>query len=87
MWNARHACWENARWICAADKIHNAASIISDLGRTVDREAVWARFGGNRTATARWYRQVYERLVEVGFNAPIMNELNEVTAELEKLAG
>jgi len=78
---------EDARWICAADKIHNASSIISDLGRTVDREAVWARFGGNRTATARWYRQVYERLAEVGFTAPIMNELNEVTAELQKLAG
>jgi (p)ppGpp synthase/HD superfamily hydrolase len=78
---------ENARWICAADKIHNASSIISDLRRTVDPGTVWARFGGNRTATARWYRKVYERLAEVGFTAPIMEELNEVSAERGQLAG
>ena len=77
---------EEARWVCAADKIHNAATIISDLRRTVDREAVWSRFGGGRTATARWYRQVYERLRAVGFNAPIMAELDAVSAELQGLA-
>jgi (p)ppGpp synthase/HD superfamily hydrolase len=77
---------EDARWVCAADKIHNASSIISDLRRTVDAETVWARFSGSRTATARWYRQVYERLAEVGFSAPIMEELNEVSSELEQLA-
>jgi (p)ppGpp synthase/HD superfamily hydrolase len=78
---------EDARWICAADKIHNASSIVSDLRRTVDPETVWARFGGGRAATGRWYRQVYERLAEVGFNAPIMGELEKVSAELAKLAG
>ncbi|HYS69874.1 MAG TPA: HD domain-containing protein [Gemmatimonadaceae bacterium] len=77
---------DGARWVCAADKVHNASSIISDLRRTVDPESVWARFGGGRGATARWYRQVYERLDELGFNAPIMRELDEVSAELEKLA-
>ena len=78
---------EDARWVCAADKIHNASSIISDLARTVDPQTIWARFGGGRSATARWYRQVYERLDEVGFDAPIMKELATVSAELEKLAG
>jgi len=77
---------DSARWVCAADKVHNASSIISDLRRTVDPESVWARFGGGRAATARWYRQVYERLDELGFNALIMRELDEVSAELEKLA-
>ena len=76
----------SARWVCAADKVHNASSIISDLKRTVDRESVWARFGGGKGATARWYRQVYERLDELGFNAPIMGELDKVSAELETLA-
>ena len=76
---------EEARWICAADKIHNAASIISDLRRTVDPGTVWARFGGKAT-TADWYRQVYDRLKEVGFNAPIMKELDDVTAELARFA-
>jgi (p)ppGpp synthase/HD superfamily hydrolase len=74
-----------ARWVCAADKIHSAASLISDLRRTVDPESVWSRFGG-KAATSRWYRQVYERLREVGFDAPIMSELDAVSAELVKLA-
>jgi (p)ppGpp synthase/HD superfamily hydrolase len=75
-----------ARWVCAADKIHNASSIISDLHRTVDPETIWSRFGGGRAATVSWYRQVYERLREVGFDAPIMVELDQVTRELEALA-
>jgi len=78
---------DDARWVCAADKIHNASSIISDLRRTVDPETIWARFGSGRASTARWYRQVYERLDEVGFKAPIMIELEQVSRELEKLAG
>ncbi|HKN58113.1 MAG TPA: HD domain-containing protein [Gemmatimonadaceae bacterium] len=77
---------EDARWVCAADKIHNASSILSDLRRTVDPESIWARFSGGRAATARWYRQVYERLEQLGFNAPIMGELEKVSGELEKLA-
>ena len=75
-----------ARWVCAADKIHSAASLIADLRRTVDPESVWNRFGGGKTATAQWYRQVYERLRAVGFDAPIMSELDALSAELLKLA-
>lgn len=78
---------EEARWVCAADKVHNASSIVADLRRTVDPETVWNRFSGGKAVTARWYRQVYERLHEVGFDAPIMAELDQVSSELEKLAG
>lgn len=78
---------EEARWVCAADKVHNASSIVSDLRRTIDPETVWSRFGGGKAATARWYRQVYDRLRAVGFEAPIMVELDSVSRELEKLAG
>jgi len=78
---------EEARWVCAADKIHNASSILSDLRRTVDTETIWNRFGGGRIGTSRWYRQVYERLREVGFNAPIMAELDAVSGDLQELAG
>jgi (p)ppGpp synthase/HD superfamily hydrolase len=76
-----------ARWVCAADKIHNASSIASDLRRTVDREVVWKRFGGGKDGTLRWYRSVHDRLREVGFSAPIMAELEQVATELERLAG
>jgi (p)ppGpp synthase/HD superfamily hydrolase len=75
-----------ARWVCAADKIHNASSTLADLRRTVDAETVWSRFSGGKTGTARWYRQVYERLRDVGFTAPIMDELDQVSRELMGLA-
>jgi (p)ppGpp synthase/HD superfamily hydrolase len=78
---------DEARWVCAADKIHNASSIVADLRRTVDPQTVWGRFSGGKSGTARWYRQVYERLREVGFNAPIMTELDHVSGELDELAG
>lgn len=77
---------EEARWVCAADKIHNASSLISDLRRTVDPETVGSRFSGGRVGAAKWYRQVYERLREIGFDAPIMLELDKVSAELQRLA-
>ena len=78
---------EEARWVCAADKIHNASSIVADLRRTVDTETIWSRFGGGRAGTGRWYRQVYERLREVGFDAAIMAELDRASSELQELAG
>ena len=74
---------ERARWVCAADKLHNASSIISDLDRTLESESIWRRFGGGRAVTVAWYRAVYDRLKEVGFTGEIMEELGRVTAELE----
>ena len=38
-----------------------------------------------RTGTVRWYRRVYERLREVGFDAVIMDELRDVAEELERV--
>ena len=77
---------EESRWVSAADKVHHASSLIADLRRTIDPETVWNRFGGGKAATAAWYRQVYERLREVGFAAPIMAELDAVSSDLQKLA-
>jgi len=73
--------------LAGASEVHNAASIISDLRRTLDPETIWGRFGGGRGGTGRWYRQVYERLRELGFDAPIMAELDKASGELQKLAG
>jgi (p)ppGpp synthase/HD superfamily hydrolase len=75
---------EAARWVCAADKLHNARSILADLQRTFDSETIWSRFGGGREGTVKWYRDVYERLRSVGFDAPIMEELGLAVEELEK---
>jgi len=75
---------ESALWVCAADKIHNARSVLSDLRRTVEPNAVWSRFSGARAATVRWYRDVYERLKSLGFDAPIMEELRLTVEALEQ---
>lgn len=71
-----------ARWVCAADKVHNASTILSDLKRTDYPETVWGRFNAGREATIRWYQRVHDRLREVGFDAPIMRELADVARDL-----
>jgi (p)ppGpp synthase/HD superfamily hydrolase len=78
------AASEAARWVCAADKIHNGSTILADLKRTVDPDTVWSRFHAGRVGTVRWYRRVYDRLREVGFAGPIMEELKDVADELER---
>lgn len=75
---------EAAFWVCAADKVHNARSILSDLARTVDSSTVWSRFNSPRAGTVKWYRDVYERLKSLGFDAPIMEELRLAVEALEK---
>lgn len=75
-----------ARWVCAADKIHNASSILADLRRTSFPESVWARFSVGQDATIQFYRRVYDRLAELGFTAPIMTELRDVVLALEEHA-
>lgn len=77
---------EPARWVCAADKVHNIRSLIADLRRTIDRDAVWSRFAAGREGTVRWYRAVHDRLAELGFTAPIMDELRIAVEELEEIA-
>ena len=73
---------QRSRWLAAADHVHNGSAIIADLGRTVDPDSVWGGFAAGRVGTERWYRAVYERLVEIGFNSPILEELKAVSSEI-----
>jgi (p)ppGpp synthase/HD superfamily hydrolase len=75
---------DSAMWVCAADKLHNASSILADLRRTIDPDAIWSRFSGGREATVRWYRRVYDRLASLGFAGEIMPELEQVVVALEE---
>jgi (p)ppGpp synthase/HD superfamily hydrolase len=77
---------DRAKWVCAADKLHNANSIISDLQRTIEPDNVWSRFKAGKEGTLRWYRAVLERLRELGFAAPIMTELEKTVETLEREA-
>lgn len=76
---------ERALWVCAADKLHNANTILSDLERTIDQDAIWSRFKVGKEGTVGWYRAVYERLKELGFKAPIMSELKGTVQRLEQV--
>jgi (p)ppGpp synthase/HD superfamily hydrolase len=76
-----------ARWIAAADHLQSAGTLLADLRRTDFPEAVWSRFAAGREATIDWYRRFYERLVEVAFDYPIMDELHEIVRSLEHYAG
>jgi (p)ppGpp synthase/HD superfamily hydrolase len=76
-----------ARWIAAADHLQSAGTLLADLRRTDFPEAVWSRFTAGREATIDWYRRFYERLVEVAFDYPIMDELHEIVRSLEHYAG
>lgn len=75
---------ESARWVCAADKLHNASTVLADLRRTIDPNSVWSRFTGGREATIRWYRRVYDRLQDLGFTGEIMSELERAVVGLEE---
>ena len=74
---------ESALWVAAADNVHNANSILSDLRRTVDPNSVWSRFNAGRASTIGWFREVVARFDEIGFGAPIVDELRQATNELE----
>jgi (p)ppGpp synthase/HD superfamily hydrolase len=76
------AASDSARWVCAADKVHNAGATLADLRRTIDADTVWSRFGGGREGTLQWYRDVSARLHAIGFDAPIMIELDQLIREL-----
>ncbi len=76
---------EAARWVCAADKVHGAYNLVFDLARTSFPETVWGRFSAGRDGTVRWYRAVCDRLRAVGFDAPIVDELEHATVQLEQV--
>jgi hypothetical protein len=69
--------------LAQANNVHNASTILADLKRTDYPETVWGRFHVGREGTIRWYRRVHDRLREVGFDAPIMRELDNVSRALE----
>lgn len=75
---------DRARWVCAAGAVHDGSILLADLRRTEFPEVVWGRFAAGREGTLRGYRQLVERLREIGFNAPIRDELASVVEALEE---
>ncbi len=71
-----------ARLIVAADKLHNARSILIDYRQI--RDEVWKRFKRSKDKTLEYYRKVAQILVETT-PGPLVDELNRTLRELEKV--
>ncbi len=78
----RHASPE-VRLVSAADKLHNARSVLSDYRKL--GEALWPRFSGRRDGTLWYYHTLVETLRAAGSNS-VVDELGRVVAELEHWA-
>jgi (p)ppGpp synthase/HD superfamily hydrolase len=69
--------------VSAADKLHNARSILADLRSRGDE--LWDRFIGDKEGTLWYYRALVEAYAGAGAN-PIVEELDRVVREIEALA-
>jgi (p)ppGpp synthase/HD superfamily hydrolase len=73
---------ESVRLVSAADKLHNARSILADYREL--GESLWGRFRGGRQGTLWYYRSLVETLRGVG-PPRLVEELDRVVSELECL--
>jgi GTP pyrophosphokinase len=74
---------DSVRLVSAADKLHNARSILREYRQ--QGEALWSHFRGGRDGTFWYYRAVIDALRQAGGN-PLVDELERTVAELERLA-
>ncbi len=75
----------SVRLVSAADKLHNARSILADL--RVSGDALWGRFTGGKEGTLWYYRALTSALGAAGTNAAVVKELGRVVRKMESLAG
>lgn len=72
------------RLVSAADKLHNARSILKDY-RAVG-EAIWDRFHGGRDGTLWYYGTLVDAFRATGTAPALVDELAGVVAALKRLA-
>src|SRR5918994_2985133 len=73
----------SVRLVSAADKLHNARSILADLRSLGD--GLWNRFTGGKEGTLWYYRALVEAYTEAGAN-PVVEELDWLVQEIVALA-
>jgi hypothetical protein len=73
----------SVRLVAAADKLHNARTTLADY-RTIG-DKVWERFNAPKEELLWYHRSVTEALKKAGSN-PLVEELDRVVGELERLA-
>lgn len=72
----------SVRLVSAADKLHNARSVLKDY--LAIGEALWSRFNSGRDQQLWYYRALADTFSEVG-PAPLACSLERVVGELERL--
>ncbi len=70
--------------VSLADKIHNAGSILHDVRSEGNR--VWSRFTGGQDGSLWYYRALVEAFRMRGQFPALIDELDRVVGELERLA-
>ena len=73
----------SVRLVSAADKLHNARTILADYRRHGD--AVWERFSGGKEGSLWHYRAPVDAFRAHG-RTPLLDELDRVVSEIERLA-
>lgn len=74
---------DDVRLVSAADKLHNARSILLDYRR--DGDATWGRFAGGKEGSIWYYRALADIFLQLGPQR-IAQELDLVVREIERLA-
>lgn len=73
----------STRLVSASDKLYNARSILADFRQVGDE--VWQRFKGGKDGTLWYYRSLITAFRQAA-NSPLIDELDRVVTELERLA-
>ncbi|MGA3186162.1 MAG: HD domain-containing protein [Bryobacteraceae bacterium] len=90
-WRARREAYvrhighasRSVRLVSACDKLHNARSLVMDY--RICGEDLWGLFTGRRSGTLWYYRAMVTALRAAG-DSPVVEELDRVVTELERLA-
>ena len=75
---------KSVRLVSAADKLHNARSILRDL--RVEGEVTWQRFSAGREDQLWYYRALVDAFRTSGGADEIVDELEEVVEEIAETA-
>jgi (p)ppGpp synthase/HD superfamily hydrolase len=73
----------STRLVSASDKLHNTRAILAELRRT--GLEVFERFAGKKDGTLWYYRALVTAFRQHGEHADLIDELDRVVSEIEKL--
>ncbi len=74
----------SVRLVSAADKLHNARSILRDYLQV--KEKLWSRFTAKKEGVLWYYRQLVAAFRKSKTNKALVDELDSVVKQIEKLS-